>query len=105
VNGWYLAATKIIAPPTNQALVSGEPSVVSCLTTSDPTTPVTHVWYINGNPVSIQPGLVDILTNGSLFVNTPQLANEIHLYVGNYTCVVNNGYSEAQSSAIIAAPR
>ncbi len=94
----------ILEGPENVTLTHHQDVRFDCVAQSDPSTPVTYRWLLNG--ATIQPGSSSFILepNNSLRILTEDGADGGEKYVGEYTCVATNGYSEDRRQASLFQP-
>ena len=97
--------TVILEGPENVTLTHYQDVRFDCVAQSDPSTPVTYRWLLNG--AAIQPGSSSLVLepNNSLRILTEDEADGGEEYVGEYTCVASNGYSEDRRRASLFSPK
>lgn len=96
-----LLPTVIESKPTSVPWVPYQTYTFGCLSTCDDNAPCSSVWYFSGVPI-VPDGRSTIQgSDGSLTINTANDSDAGAARIGNYECIVTNGYSRQQIACSI----
>lgn len=95
-----LMKTQIRQPPQNQSVILGSTVVLKCTVSSDPSIPVTWVWY-HRKPPSNTPVLIRADERHSITNGTLKIKSISGMDVGLYTCFVISSAGNTSRNATI----
>ncbi len=75
--------------------------IFRCESIADDTTPTSVVWYQNGDRLYEEEGKIIIEEDHSLRIITRDYADGGKAYKGEFMCIVTNGYSSANATALL----
>lgn len=84
--------------PADVKLVPYADVTFPCVAKTDPSTPLTRLWYYQSQLVA-NDAVMFVASNGSLVVRLSQVDQGGVQLTGTYLCHVTNGYSRAEAYA------